>query len=179
MDDIIVVEGLHDEIRIKSVYPNANVVITNGSEVSKETIDLLKELSKKHQIIIFTDPDSPGERIRSIINDNIPYCKQAFLRKCDAISKNKKKVGIEHATKESIIESLEPVLSKEISKSETITSLELFELGLNGKKDSQVIRDKISNYLNIGKPNFKTFYKRLNLLGITKKELEDIICKIK
>ena len=44
MDDIIVVEGLHDEIRIKSVYPNANVVITNGSEVSKETIDLLKEL---------------------------------------------------------------------------------------------------------------------------------------
>ena len=179
MNDVIVVEGLHDEIRIKSVYPDANVVITNGSEVSEDTIKLLKELAKTHDIIIFTDPDSPGERIRSIINANIPSCKQAFLRKKDAISKNKKKVGIEHADYDIIKEALEPVFSNKVNTTESITSLELYELGLNGMPDSSLIRDKISNYLNIGKPNFKTFYKRLNLLGITKDELKDIICKIK
>ena len=53
MEDIIVVEGLHDEIKIKSVYPNANVIITNGSEISDDTIKLLKELAKTHQIIIY------------------------------------------------------------------------------------------------------------------------------
>lgn len=179
MEDIIVVEGLHDEIRIKSVYPNANVIITNGSEISEDTIKLLKELEKTHQIIIFTDPDSPGERIRSIITNNIPSAKQAFLRKKDAISKNKKKVGIEHATADAIKASLEPVLSKENNKKETISTIELYELGLNGNPNSSILRSKISDYLNIGNPNFKTFYKRLNLLGITKEELKDIICKVK
>ena len=179
MEDIIVVEGLHDEIKIKSVYPNANVIITNGSEISDDTIKLLKELAKTHQIIIFTDPDSPGERIRSIITNNIPNAKQAFLRKKDAISKNKKKVGIEHATSDVIKESLEPILSKNINTKETITTIELYELGLNGNPNSAIIRNKISDFLNIGNPNFKTFYKRLNLLGITKEELKDIICKVK
>ena len=61
MGSIIVVEGLHDEINIKSVYPDATCVITNGSAVSDETIKLLKKLSKNNEIIIFTDPDSPAE----------------------------------------------------------------------------------------------------------------------
>ena len=56
--DVIVVEGYHDESKIKSVYKNAFCVVTNGSEISKETIDLIKELSKKNRIIIFTDPNS-------------------------------------------------------------------------------------------------------------------------
>ena len=42
--DIIVVEGYHDEARIKSVFKDANCIVTNGSEISKETIDLIKEM---------------------------------------------------------------------------------------------------------------------------------------
>ena len=34
MNSVIVVEGIHDEMKIKSVYPDANVVITNGREIS-------------------------------------------------------------------------------------------------------------------------------------------------
>ena len=41
MDSIIVVEGLHDEINIKNVYPNAKCVITNGSAVNDETIKII------------------------------------------------------------------------------------------------------------------------------------------
>ena len=84
--DIIVVEGTHDEIKVKAAYPNAECVITNGSEISNETIELIKELAKTHRIIIFTDPDSPGERIRSIITNEIPSASQAFLRKKECIS---------------------------------------------------------------------------------------------
>ena len=31
MNSVIVVEGIHDEMKIKSVYPEANIVITNGT----------------------------------------------------------------------------------------------------------------------------------------------------
>lgn len=178
MQDIIVVEGLHDEIKIKSVYPSATCVVTNGSEVSDETIKLIKKLAETHNIIIFTDPDSPGERIRKIILEAVPTAKQAFLRKKDCISNNKRKVGIEHASKESIRESLENIFEPNLEVI-TITNRDLYVLGLIGNENSSKIRNKISNYLNIGKPNAKTFLKRLNLLKIDKEKLEEIICKVK
>ena len=176
--DIIVVEGTHDEIRIKSVYPNAECIITNGSEISKETINLIKEMSKKHRIIIFTDPDSPGEKIRKTIKEAVPNASEAFLRKKDAISNNKKKVGIEHASKEVIVEALENVYTPS-NLEDTISIIDLYTLGLNGNTNSAILRDKISDILNIGKPNCKLFLKRLNLLQITRKELEDLLCKVK
>ncbi len=178
MKDIIVVEGVHDEIKVKLAIPDASCVITNGSEISDSTIEMIKELSKTHSIIIFTDPDSPGERIRVKITEAVPNAKQAFLRKKDCISNNKKKVGIEHATKECILESLAHVYTPS-NESDTITIRDLYALGLNGDRNSQKLRDLISDYLNIGKPNCKTFLKRLNLLQITKEELENIICKVK
>ena len=178
MASIIVVEGIHDVARLKAIYPNCNCVITNGREIDPSTIEYIKELSKTHEIIIFTDPDAPGERIRNIITEAIPNAKQAFLRKKDCISNNKKKVGIEHASPEAIINALDNVYSPIYNK-DVITMNELFELGLNGNSNSAVLRDKISDYLNIGKPNCKTFLRRLNLLQIDIDKLKDIICKVK
>ncbi len=178
MKSIIVVEGLHDEINIKSVYPDAECVITNGSAVSEDTIKLLKELAKSYEIIIFTDPDSPGEKIRNTISEAIPNCSHAFLRNYECRSKNGKKVGIEHAPKEVIIEALGKIY-KSTTQEDTISNNELYELGLNGRADSKILRDKLSDYLNIGKPNAKTFLKRVNLLRLTKKDLGELICKVK
>ena len=177
MNSVIVVEGIHDEMKIKSVYPDANVVITNGSEISQITLDLIKKLSETNEIIIFTDPDSPGEAIRKRITEVVPNAKQAFLRKKDAISKNKKKVGIEHATKEIIMDSLENVYTFTESNN-NITMADLFNLGLNGSANSQILRDKISEYLNIGKPNAKTFLKRINLIQISFEELKELCQKL-
>lgn len=176
--DIIVVEGTHDEIKIKSVFKNAECIITNGSEISLKTISLIKEMSKLHRIIIFTDPDSPGEKIRKTIKEAVPTASEAFLRKKDAISNNKKKVGIEHASKEAIEEALSNVYTPSSLK-DTITNLDLYELGLNGGVNSHKLREKISDILNIGNPNCKLFLKRLNLLQIERKELEDLLCKVK
>ena len=48
---------------------------------------------------------------------------------------------------------------------------------LNGKSSYEIARNY--DILNIGKPNAKTFLKRLNLLQITREELEDLLCKVK
>lgn len=173
MSSVIVVEGVHDQIKILSVYPDAKVVITNGSEISQATLEFIKSLSLTHEIIIFTDPDTPGEKIRNKIIEYIPNAKHAFLRKKDAISKNKRKVGIEHASKECIVESLSCIYSDE-GKENTIFLQDIYTLGLMGMPNSSYLRDAISNKLNIGKPNAKTFLKRLNMLQIKKEELEKL-----
>lgn len=177
MASVIVVEGIHDEMRIKSIFNDANVLTTNGREIDANTINLIKKLSLDYEIIIFTDPDSPGEKIRNIIKQAVPNAKHAFLRKKDCISKNGKKVGIEHATSEAIIEALNNLI--EPNDKDTISLLDLYELGLNGFDNSGLLRDRISDILNIGKPNAKTFLKRINLLKLSKEELGELVCKVK
>ncbi len=173
MSSVIVVEGLHDKIKVESVYPEAFVVITNGSEISKDTISLLKKLSIDNDIIVFTDPDSPGEKIRCEIENAIPGVLHAFLRKKDCISKNHKKVGIEHASKECIINSLAKLYSNK-GYSDTITIYDMYEYNLMGMPNSAILREKIADELNIGKPNGKTFLKRLNMLQIKKEDLRKL-----
>ena len=56
-----------------------------GREIDNKTIELIKMLSIDNEIIVFTDPDSPGERIRNIISEACPTVKHAFLRKKDCI----------------------------------------------------------------------------------------------
>ena len=174
MSSVIVVEGFHDEARLKSIFPDANIVVTNGSEISIDTIGLIKALSKNNTIIIFTDPDAPGERIRNEITLAVPDAYHAFLRKKDAISKNGKKVGIEHASAECIKESLSQVYSYQ-QQCNTIELADMYTLGLMGMPYSAQMREDISEELNIGKPNAKTFLKRINMLQIKKEELKNYV----
>lgn len=177
-NQIIVVEGIHDQMRIQSIYKDAHVVITHGREISKETIEMLKTLGERNDIILLLDPDGPGEKIRSIISAEIPKCRQAFIPKYKCISKNRKKVGIEHATNEDIICALENLYEpKEIE--ETIQFSDLYDLMLIGQENSMILRDAVSLELNIGKPNAKTFLKRVNLYGISKSELYQIVTRIR
>ena len=84
--EIIVVEGKDDTIAIHRAV-NADTIETNGSAVSEETLEKIKHAQEKRGVIIFTDPDYPGERIRKIVNDNVPGCKHAFIKKNDALPK--------------------------------------------------------------------------------------------
>lgn len=177
MQSIIVVEGTHDESLIKSVFPNQACIVTNGSEISLQTLNMIKELSLKNRIIVFTDPDFPGERIRAKIHEVVPNAIDCFLKKKDCISKNHKKVGVEHATKEDIKNLLTPLLESNNKNISDITRSDLYLLNLIGNNSSN-LRTLVSDKLNIGNPNGKTFLNRLNMLGITKDELKKIVGEI-
>lgn len=172
-NEIVVVEGLHDLERLKSIYEDIDVLITNGSEI-EENLPTIIEASKKRDIILFLDPDYPGERIRKKITEVIPNAKHAFLKKDLAISKNKKKVGIEHAKKEDIIDALNNVLTPS-KNSENVAYLELYNLGLFGNENSQKLRDKVCEKLNLGHTNGKTFLKRINMFNIDIKTIENTL----
>ena len=167
---IIVVEGKNDKNKLLSIYKDANIIITNGSEISNDTINLIKELSKKDNIILCLDPDSPGEKIRCKIMEEVPTCKNVYANKALAISKNKKKVGIEHMKREDIISLFESVYTPNYKGSITFT--ELYDLGL---LDSKVKREKLCKKLNFGYCNGKQLLKRLNMYNIDIEEIRKLI----
>lgn len=78
--EIIVVEGRDDTTTIKRAV-DADTIETNGSAVSKETIEKVRLAQDTRGVIIFTDPDFPGEKIRKIVSDHVPGCKHAFIKK--------------------------------------------------------------------------------------------------
>ena len=91
IDQVIVVEGESDRSFLQS-FLDADIIITNGSEISEDTLCFIEELSKTREILVMTDPDSPGKRIRQIIQERIKNCKHCHIEKEKAIKG--KKVGI-------------------------------------------------------------------------------------
>ena len=80
-NEVLVVEGKNDKARILAIFPHLNVITTKGSEISEETLDMIEELAKEHEIILFLDPDFPGERIRNIILNRVPNCTNVYIKK--------------------------------------------------------------------------------------------------
>ncbi len=167
---VIVVEGKSDVNKLR-LFVDAEFVTTNGSEVSRETIEYLTKLSLSRQIIVLTDPDSPGERIRNLIDQAIPGCYHAFIDKKKAIKG--KKVGVAECEKEELIRALKDLVCFSLNETPALTIRDLYDFGLIGKKDSSERRDFLGKVFHIGKTNGKTCLKRLNLLGIGCEELKE------
>lgn len=173
MKKIIIVEGKNDYSKIKSIYKNIDILTTGGSSISNDFIKMVKTLSINHEIVLFLDPDGPGERIRNIIKNEIPSCSHIFAPKKDAISKNKRKIGVEHLSKKAIQKCFENIY--EVNKQKKFDINELFELGLMGKSDSKQKRDYITNKLNLGECNFKRFKERLEMFNISIEKVKELL----
>ena len=171
IQEVIVVEGANDTKRLKSFF-DVDTIETHGLGLKKETIDYIKQINNKRGIILFLDPDTPGEKIRNRLNSEIPNLKNAFVLKQDA--RTTKKVGIEHASKEVLEEALNNLVTYS-DKRESLSQNDYNELGLNGDVDSVSKREIVSKHFHIGKCNSKTMFKRLNMLGITIDQLKQIL----
>jgi ribonuclease M5 len=167
--EVIVVEGKSDTVTIKRAV-EADTIETNGSEISRETISKIKLAQQKRGVIIFTDPDFPGERIRKIISEQVPGCKHAFLPKHKAIAKHDKGVGVEHATIEDIQNALKHLHVEDKRQEEVISWQDLIDAGLIGGMHAKSRREHLGELLNIGYNNGKQLYKRLDIFRITKEE---------
>ena len=105
IDALIVVEGKSD-VALLSNYFDCEFVTTNGSDIPASTIEYLKEAKANGKnIIVLTDPDSPGKRIRDVLDQNIPNLKHAFIEKKFAVKNGK--VGVAECDIDEIKRSLE------------------------------------------------------------------------
>lgn len=167
IEEVIVVEGKNDTLNLKR-YFELDTIETHGLGLSRETIEYIAEINKTRGVIVFTDPDSAGENIRRKLNYAIPNLKNAFVLKEDA--RTSKKVGIEHASKEVLEEALGSLITFGENK-ESLSYSDFVDLGLIGKEDSGILRDKLNKRYHLGKCNGKTLFKRLNMLGLRREDL--------
>jgi ribonuclease M5 len=175
--EIIVVEGKDDTTAIKRAV-EADTIETNGSAVNSETIEKVKLAQQTRGVIIFTDPDFPGEKIRKIITEKVPGCKHAFLEKEKAIAKNNKGLGVEHATPEVIREALKNALLMQEEIEELISQGDLIDAGLIGGEGSKERRIKLGKLLKIGYANGKQLHKRLMMFQISRQEFSKALAAI-
>ena len=171
IDGVIVVEGKSD-VAFLSSFITAEFITTNGSEISKDTINYIKKASETKKVYVLTDPDYPGERIRKVLDENIPNLNHCFIKKECSIKNGK--VGVAESTKEEIENALKNAVTTKVEYKENISINDLVDLGLSSQPDSESKRNKIAEQLCIGHCNAKTFLKRLNYCDInimTKKKM--------
>lgn len=74
--------------------------------MTKERLKEIETIAKDRGVIVFTDPDYPGSKIRNILKGRIPNCKHAYLNKSEAINPKTGKYGVEYAKPEAIVRAL-------------------------------------------------------------------------
>lgn len=173
--EIIIVEGKNDTQHLKSFF-ECDTIETHGTHLGKQTLKMIEIAKNKRGVIIFTDPDAPGEKIRNTINQHIEGCKNAFIDKSKA--RTSKKVGVEHASYEDLKEALSHLMTYTSELKETISWIEFLELGCAGKKDSSERRRILEKALHVGKSNAKTLFKRLNMMQMTYRDCIEILEEI-
>jgi ribonuclease M5 len=166
--EVIVVEGKHDQARCQELV-DAEIVITNGTHISLKMMELLKVLQAKRGVIVFTDQDTPGNMIRQSIHQKIPDVKHAVL------TRKQTKPGVEHAEDQMILDALmaaKPLIKK---GADTLSKADFIDLGLSGQSQSQSKRKQLADKLHLPISNAKQMFKYLNMLSITKKDIETLL----
>jgi|SRR5690625_131731 len=179
MKEVIIVEGRNDTIKVQQAV-HADTIETNGTAINDTVLAQIKQAQETRGVIIFTDPDYPGQRIRQIIDQHIPGCKHAFLTQEQAKDQRseRKNLGIEHASIEDIQVALEKVYERMEYISTDITKEDLLNYGLIGKAGASARREALGKILNIGHVNGKQLLKRLQMFQITKETLAQAMEKI-
>ncbi|MCI0131039.1 MULTISPECIES: ribonuclease M5 [Enterococcaceae] len=179
ISEIVVVEGKDDTKRLQQVL-DVDTIETNGSALNNETLDKIKHAQRVRGVIVFTDPDFPGEKIRKQIMAVVPDAKHAFIPRSKGVPKKKHgSLGVEHASNEAIIQALKDVSTPTTNHFESdITVEDLIQFGLIAGNGSRVRREKLGELLNIGYTNGKQLKKRLSMFQITKEKFLEAMKEI-
>ncbi|MGI6787362.1 MAG: ribonuclease M5 [Acholeplasmataceae bacterium] len=175
MKKIYVVEGIRDEEILKKLNPNIITIKTNGFSFDDKLIKQLQNLEKDYQIILILDPDYPGGKIRRELSEKLKNPVHIYIPREKAISKDNKKIGLEHVD----VNELKIILNHKVifnnDKLGSLTTTDLVNLGLTGSQDSQERRLKISNHYYLPKSNAKRLLNYLNQMNISYEEIERIL----
>ena len=172
---VIVVEGKSDIARVSQAV-EADMIATEGLTLRSSVVEDIRKAYEKRGIIILTDPDGPGEKIRARLSALFPEALHAFIPKEEARTDND--VGIEDASPASIRKALAAVRTMEMKPSGLFTGADLFSAGLSGSPSAAERRARMGDLLGIGYGNSRQFLKRLNHFGVTREEWAEALKKL-
>ena len=174
--EIIVVEGRDDITAIKRVV-DAHIIALNGfSALSEKTINKIVELSKNNDLILFTDPDFAGKKIRDTLKKYIPNIKHAFISQKNATKNDN--IGVENANDESILEALKNVITANQNIENRFSIEDLIDNGFVSGSNAKKRRVMLGDTLKIGYYNAKQLLKALNSFNISREQFEKTVEEI-
>ena len=148
----------------------ADCIITDGFRLRSAAIKNIRAAYEKRGIIVLTDPDTVGERIRARLTEMFPHARHAFIPAEDATNVNDGDVGVEQASPDAIRAALEKVRTPMVAPAEIFSMSDMMMHGLTGTDDAAARRARLGRHLGLGFANAKTFLRRLNTYGITREE---------
>lgn len=166
--ETIIVEG-RDDIQAVKAAVDAHVIATGGTHFGAEKLAEIRFAYERTGIIVLTDPDYAGMRIRKKIATQIPGAKHAYLPRKSAQEKGR--AGVEYASVETIRAALANLQTEEEERVSFDMRM-LFALGLTGSEAASKRRTVVADHLGIGDCNARQFLHRLNRYGITKEALD-------
>ena len=148
--ETIVVEGIYDKIKL-SRFIDAVIIVTNGFCVFSDDriLESIKKMADETGIVILTDSDSAGFKIRNYIKQSLPkekvkhaYVKEGLLGgegiKDDIILDSLKKAGC-------TIDGS----ATAVKEGREITKADLYKAGLSGGEGSGEKRNALAHSLGI------------------------------
>ena len=165
LSQVVIVEGRYDKIKLDSVVDGI-VLTTDGFEIFRDTArqQLFRHFAKENGIIVLTDSDDAGFKIRKFISDIAGDGKvyHAYIPEQAGKERRKPKAGkagllgvegidtetIYTAIKNCLVESgIKPAKDKKEIKQ--ITAADLYEDGFNGQPGAAVRRRKLLETANL------------------------------
>lgn len=186
----VIVEGKYDKIKLSSVI-DAVIIPTNGFRVfkDKEKMELIRYYASGAGIIILTDSDSAGFKIRNYIKGSVGNARIFNVYIPDIYGKERRKteyskegkLGVEGMDEDVLIEAFKKSgidFSSEPRRRRDITKMDLFEDGLSGGANSSEKRAELLKAL--GLPELLTANAMLEVLNamLTREQYKQAVGKL-
>lgn len=183
----IIVEGKYDKMKLKELV-DATIITSDGFRVfkDKEKCAMIRAIAKKDGIIILTDSDVAGFRLRSFLRSVVQDGKLINIYIPQIEGKEKRKVttskegflgveGIDITTLRKLFEQAGVIEQSAISIEQPIAKMHFYQDGLIGQQDSKQKRMALLDHLNL--PNYLTTNSLLEIINrlMTFEEYQDYI----
>ncbi len=159
--EVIVVEGRYDKSKLSSIV-DALIIKTDGFGIfkDKEKLSLLKSLAKTRGLLILTDSDAAGFKIRNFLKSRIgdSNIKHAYIP--DIFGKEKRKesyskegkLGVEGIPSDILTQALESAgisVSDERPEKDRVTKYHLYRDGFCGGPQSATKRRELMKHMGL------------------------------
>jgi ribonuclease M5 len=162
INQAVIVEGRYDRKKVENIIDTL-IIETDGFGIfkNKEKQALIRRLADTRGIVVLTDSDTAGFKIRSFLGGLVEPEKIIHAYVPDILGKEKrkdkpskeKKIGVEGMTSEIILEALDRAgvtcTLGEKEERQPVTKNDLYEDGITGTKNSSVKKARLLKKLNL------------------------------
>ena len=186
--EAIVVEGKYDRIKLSNLFDTV-IITTDGFDIyrNKGKMEMLRNIARTNGVIILTDSDAAGLRIRNyIINclGDIPV-KNVYIPQIEGKERRKNTaskegfLGVEGIRDDIIVDAVMSMTSASSDIRKKITKYDFYCLGLTGGKNSAALRAELAKTMKLpAKISANRLLETANVF-YSRKEFEELVYNIK